>query len=174
MSYYVRELTVRKYRGKPPAPIRGPDDVVEIVGRQLRKEKREHFILLLLNARHEIQGREVVSIGSLNASIVHPREVFLPAVRASAASIILVHNHPSGDVNPTHMDIELTKQIMAAANTLGLYFEDHLIIGPPSHVFSMNEAGILVPSAELKAMIASLKHSPGLARQKVWAHRAKE
>ena len=85
---YIRELTKRKYRGKKPREIRGPDDVVGLVGSKLRREQREHFLVLLLNARHEVLGSETVSIGSLNASIVHPREVFKPALLASAASVV--------------------------------------------------------------------------------------
>ncbi len=84
---YVCELTKRQYRGKKPREIRGPDDVVAFVGPKLRREQREHFLVLLLNARHEVVARETVSVGSLNASIVHPREVFRPAVLASAAAL---------------------------------------------------------------------------------------
>jgi DNA repair protein RadC len=91
---YVAELTKRRYRGKIPKTIRGPDDVAAVIGRRLRKEAREHFLVLILNARHEVIGKETVSVGSLNASIVHPHEVFKPAILASAASVILVHNHP--------------------------------------------------------------------------------
>lgn len=92
---YVCEVTRRKYRTKEPRPIRGPEDVEALPSiRRLKTAKREHFVVLLLNARHEVEGIETVSIGSLNASIVHPREVFLPGVKASAASLVLVHNHP--------------------------------------------------------------------------------
>jgi DNA repair protein RadC len=98
---YVCELTKRRYRGKTPKVIRGPDDVVALVGRKLTREKRENFLVLLLNARHEVMFVETVSVGSLNASIVHPREVFRPAVVQSAASVVLVHNHPSGDPEPS-------------------------------------------------------------------------
>ena len=128
MSHYVRELTTRKYRGKPPAPIRGPDDVVRILGPRLLKEKREHFIVLLLNARHELEGREVISVGSLNASIVHPREVFLPAIRASSASIVLVHNHPSGDAEPSEEDLTITKRLVQCGELLGIGILDHVIV----------------------------------------------
>src|SRR5205814_2012380 len=79
---YVCELTKRKYRGRQPRQIRGPDDVCAVVGRKLRAEQREHFLVLLLNARHEVMAMETVSIGSLNASVVHPREVFKPAILA--------------------------------------------------------------------------------------------
>jgi DNA repair protein RadC len=128
MDVYVHELTKRRYRGKAPKAIRGPDDVVAIVGRRLRKEKREHFLVLLLNARHEVIGRETVSIGSLNASIVHPREVFKPAILESAASILLVHNHPSGDAEPSEEDLAITKRLVEAGELLGIQVLDHVIL----------------------------------------------
>ncbi len=125
---YVCELTKREYRGKKPKEIRGPDDVFAVVGPKLRKETREHFLVLLLNARHEVIGRETVSIGSLNASIVHPREVFKPAVLASAASVILVHNHPSGDPEPSEEDLTITKRLVEAGELLGIQVLDHVIV----------------------------------------------
>lgn len=125
---YVCELTKRKYRGRKPQEIRGPDDVVAFVGPKLRKEAREHFLVLLLNARHEVMGKETVSIGSLNASIVHPREVFKPAIVSSAASVILVHNHPSGDPEPSEEDLSITKRLVAAGETLGVGVLDHVIV----------------------------------------------
>ena len=125
---YVRELTQRHYRGKKPKEIRGPDDVVALVGARLRKEAREHFLVLLLNARHEVTGQETVSIGSLNASIVHPREVFRPAVLASAAATVLVHNHPSGDPEPSEEDLSITKRLVEAGELLGIQVLDHVIV----------------------------------------------
>jgi DNA repair protein RadC len=124
----VRDLTKRRYRGKPPQPIRGPDDVVALVGKKLRKEAREHFLVLLLNARHEVEAIETVSIGSLNASIVHPREVFKPAVTTSAASILLVHNHPSGDPEPSEEDLTITRRLVQCGELLGIAVLDHVII----------------------------------------------
>jgi DNA repair protein RadC len=125
---YVAELTKRRYRGKQPKVIRGPDDVVAVIGRRLRKETREHFLVLLLNARHEVLGKETVSVGSLNASIVHPREVFKPAVLASAASVVLVHNHPSGDPEPSEEDVSITKRLVQAGELLGIGVLDHVIV----------------------------------------------
>jgi len=125
---YVCELTKRRYRGKQLKEIRGPDDVIAFVGRKLRKEQREHFLVLLLNARHEVMGKETVSIGSLNASIVHPREVFKPAITASAASVILVHNHPSGDPEPSEEDLTITKRLVEAGELLGVQVLDHVIV----------------------------------------------
>ncbi len=125
---YVCELTKRKYRGKKPREIRGPDDVTAFVGPKLRCEQREHFLVLLLNARHEVIGRETVSVGSLNASIVHPREVFKPAILASAASVVLVHNHPSGDPEPSEEDLAITKRLVEAGELLGIGVLDHVLI----------------------------------------------
>jgi len=125
---YVCELTKRQYRGKKLREIRGPDDVVSIVGPKLHREQREHFLVLLLNARHEVVARETVSVGSLNASIVHPREVFRPAVLASAAAIVLVHNHPSGDPEPSEEDLSITKRLVQAGELLGISVLDHVIV----------------------------------------------
>ena len=125
---YVCELTKRKYRGQKPSEIRGPDDVVAFLDPRLRREQREHFLVLLLNARHEVIGRETVSIGSLNASIVHPREVFRPALIASAAAVVLVHNHPSGDPEPSEEDLSITKRLVEAGELLGIGVLDHVIV----------------------------------------------
>ncbi len=125
---YVAELTKRRYRGKAPKAIRGPDDVVAVVGRRLRHEQREQFLVLLLNARHEVLARETVSIGSLNASIVHPREVFKPAVIASAASVVLVHNHPSGDPEPSEEDLSISKRLVECGELFGIQVLDHVIV----------------------------------------------
>ncbi len=108
-------------------PIRGPDDVLAQV-RDLPRARREHFVVLLLNARHELQCRETVSIGSLNASIVHPREVFLPAILHSAASVVLVHNHPSGDPEPSEEDLNITRRLVQVGDLVGIGVLDHVIV----------------------------------------------
>jgi DNA repair protein RadC len=107
--------------------IRGPDDVLAHV-RDLTRARKEHFVVLLLNARHELQGRETVSIGSLNASIVHPREVFLPAIVHSAASVVLVHNHPSGDPEPSEEDLSITRRLVQVGDLVGIGVLDHVIV----------------------------------------------
>ena len=86
-------------------------------------------MVLLLNARHELQCRETVSIGSLNASIVHPREVFLPAILHSAASVVLVHNHPSGDPEPSEEDLSITRRLVEVGQLVGIEVLDHVIVG---------------------------------------------
>lgn len=126
----VREITARKYKASSPVPIRGPDDVVAIPAiKRLKKARREHFVVLLLNARHEVNAIETVSIGSLNASIVHPREVFLPAVLHSAASIVLCHNHPSGDPEPSEEDLSITRRLVEVGELLGIGVIDHVVLG---------------------------------------------
>lgn len=90
---------------------------------------REKFVTLFLDARNRITGSEVVSVGSLNASLVHPREVFKAAILKSAAAIILVHNHPSGDVTPSRDDLDLTVRMVKAGQIIGIEVLDHLIIG---------------------------------------------
>ncbi|HEY3215120.1 MAG TPA: DNA repair protein RadC [Candidatus Eisenbacteria bacterium] len=122
------ELGRRAAEQPPSAPvIRGPDDVLDQV-RDLARARREHFVVLLLNARHEVQRRETVSIGSLNASIVHPREVFLPAIQHSAASLVLVHNHPSGDPEPSEEDLSITRRLIEVGDLVGIGVLDHVIV----------------------------------------------
>lgn len=134
MSYLVRELTVRRYRRKPPEPIRCPDDVLRVVRRHLRDRRRETFLVLLLNARHEVVALEVVSVGSLNASIVHPREVFRPAIEHGAASVVLCHNHPSGDPEPSAEDLTITKRLVEVGELIGIGVLHHLIVADRSVV----------------------------------------
>ena len=141
-TFYVAEVTKRRYRGKAPKPVRGPDDVVALIGRKLLAESREHFVVLLLNARHECVAVETVSIGSLNASIVHPREVFRPAVIRSAASVVVVHNHPSGDPEPSEEDVAITRRLAQVGELLGIGLLDHLIIAARG-VVSLREKGLL-------------------------------
>jgi len=119
----------RRAHARPPgrAPIRGPEDVLAHV-RDLPRARREHFVVLLLNARHELERRETVSIGSLNASIVHPREVFLPAILHSAASLVLVHNHPSGDPEPSEEDLSITRRLIEVGELVGIGILDHVIV----------------------------------------------
>lgn len=113
--------------------VSGPDDVIA-AWPELPTADREVFGVLLLNARHEAKRRVVVSIGSLNASIVHPREVFRPAILYSAASVVLVHNHPSGDPEPSEEDLSITRRLVECGDLLGIGVLDHLVIGSRGHV----------------------------------------
>jgi len=109
--------------------IKSPVDVVKLIKTELKDKKKEHFFVVLLDTRNQYLGKDKVSIGSLDTSIVHPREVFKPALSLSAASIILVHNHPSGDPEPSEEDIKLTKRLVEAAEVMGIDILDHIIIG---------------------------------------------
>jgi len=107
--------------------VRGPENVYELT-RDIRGMNREHFVGFYLNSRNQVLRREIISIGSLNASIVHPREVFLPAVAMSAASIILAHNHPSGDPTPSEEDLAITRRLVDAGRLLGIELLDHVVV----------------------------------------------
>ena len=104
---------------------------------------REHCIVLLLDGKHKVVGLNTVSIGSLNASLVHPREVFKPAIVSQCAAIILAHNHPSGDPQPSREDRELTARIEGAGKLLGIPLLDHLIIGADGRYFSFADQGLI-------------------------------
>ena len=108
----------------------------------IKDQQKEHFMSLYLNARNQVIHREIISIGSLSASIVHPREVFAVAISHSSASIILGHNHPSSDVSPSKDDIELTKRLVKAGEIIGIEILDHIIISQ-SDFLSMKERGLM-------------------------------
>ena len=121
-------------------PITSPADVLPEM-RHIRDLKKEHFLAIFLNARNQIIKTETISMGSLNASLVHPREVFAPAVGISAASVVLGHNHPSGDVTPSREDIELTRRMVQAGEIMGIEVLDHLIVASDKFL-SMKEANV--------------------------------
>lgn len=109
---------------------------------ELRDRERERFLALCLNSRNELIRELVVSIGSLNASIVHPREVFKPALACAAASIVIAHNHPSGDPTPSREDREVTRVLADAGRLLDIGLHDHVIVGADSY-YSFRDAGLL-------------------------------
>ena len=118
-----------------------PDEVAALFMEEMRYLKKEHFKVLLLNVRNEIISTEDVSIGSISSSDAHPREVFSGAVRRGAANIILVHNHPSGNPDPSESDIRLTGRLDQAGKIMGIQVLDHIIIGDGTYV-SMKSEGI--------------------------------
>ncbi len=109
--------------------VKKPEEVFELVKGRLAGKKEEHFLAVFLNIRGHIIKTEEVSMGSLDASIVHPRELFLKAMRATAASVVLVHNHPSGDPEPSVEDIKLTKRLVEVGELVGIEVLDHVIVG---------------------------------------------
>jgi len=121
------ELGKRLLKDKKSEIYLKPQDVWEEL-KDLREHKKEHFVIFYLDSRNQEIKREIISVGSLNASLVHPREVFEPAVRNLAAQIILAHNHPSGDSEPSEDDIKLTKRLVEAGKILGIEVIDHIIV----------------------------------------------
>ena len=120
-----------------------PEDVVAICWPQLRGSDREHFWALALSTKNHLLKIIEVSVGSLNASIVHPRELFKDAVRVSAASVVVVHNHPSGDPTPSGADIQLTRRLVKAGDVLGIEVLDHVVIGDDGAHQSLRELGLM-------------------------------
>jgi DNA repair protein RadC len=109
--------------------IKSPNDVAAVVMADMRYLRKEQFRVLLLNTKNRVIEQRSVSEGSLSASIVHPREVFVWAVKRSAAGVIFVHNHPSGDPEPSGEDVETTSRLVKAGELLGVKVLDHVIIG---------------------------------------------
>lgn len=122
-------------------PVKTPEDVVTLVQGRLKGKKKEHFLALLLDTRNYLIRTAEISVGSLDGTIVHPREVFKEAVSASAASVVFVHNHPSGDPQASEDDIKLTKRLVQAGEIMGVDVLDHIIIGDRKHL-SLKREGL--------------------------------
>lgn len=122
--------------------IKTAEDVYRYFADDLEGRKKEYFYALFLDTKNRIIQEQLISVGILNASLIHPREVFNPAIKASANAVILVHNHPSGDCEPSSADKEVTKMIQNAGELLGITLLDHIIIGKKNYL-SMKESKIL-------------------------------
>ncbi len=126
--------------------IKSPEDVRKYVTpvllNEMRDYDREHFLVLYLDRKGGVKAKEDVSIGGLHSSIVHPREVFKTAVKRSAASIILAHNHPSGDPSPSKEDIDITHRLIDAGRIMGIEIIDHVVIGENNY-YSFKEKGLI-------------------------------
>ncbi|HEY4389935.1 MAG TPA: DNA repair protein RadC [Paenibacillus sp.] len=138
------ELGQRLAKSRLPeaVSIRSPHDAANILMEQLRYLSKEHFVCLFLNTKNHIIAQETLSIGSLNASIVHPREVFRAAIKCSSASIVCAHNHPSGDPTPSPEDIQMTRRLCEAGEIVGIDVLDHVVIGDGQFV-SLKEQGLM-------------------------------
>ena len=122
--------------------IRSPKDAAAYVMTDLSGLQQEHFVALFLNVKNEVLHRQTIFIGGLNTTIVHPRELFKEAVRRSAASVIVMHNHPSGNPTPSEEDVLVTKRLVKAGEILGIQLLDHIIIGEYNFV-SLKEKGYI-------------------------------
>jgi DNA repair protein RadC len=136
----VRESRLHCYNKQ----IRSSADASTLLHTYLADVDREHFVVLMLDQKNKVIGIHTVSIGSLTASVVHPREVFKPAILSNAAAIILAHNHPSGQTQPSQEDRVLTVRLVTAGKLLGISILDHVIIGDgTSAYFSFADEGLL-------------------------------
>jgi DNA repair protein RadC len=134
-------------RAQAPAPadryvIRSPEDAARLLLPLMRFLDREHFRAVLLNTKHEVLGIVEVAVGSLDSAPIHPREVFKEAVRRSAAAVIVAHNHPSGNPEPSSDDLAITERLRAAGRIVDIDVLDHVIIGNQS-VVSLRGRGVL-------------------------------
>lgn len=114
--------------------VKSPEDVIKTARTLLKGKKKEHFLILCLDTRNHLIKTNVVSIGSLDCSIVHPREVFKEAISSSASSVIFIHNHPSGDPTPSDDDIKMTKRLIEAGEIIGIDVLDHIVICDREHL----------------------------------------
>jgi DNA repair protein RadC len=135
------EFCKRVLKGKKAVLILSPKDVWEEL-KDVRSSKKENFYVFYLDVRNQVINKDLISIGTLNMSLVHPREVFESAIKNSAAQIILSHNHPSGEVKPSEEDIDLTKRLIKAGDILGIEVIDHVIVSNFDY-FSMKENKVI-------------------------------
>lgn len=122
--------------------LKSPQEVASFLREKIGREKKEHFISVMLNSQNNLINIRDISVGILNASLVHPREVFEPAIRNFAAHIIIAHNHPSGNLEPSIEDIKLTQRLVSVGEITGIEILDHLIISS-SGFFSLKEKGLM-------------------------------
>lgn len=130
----IREVRV-SYRGSRrnlPQTLNGPDQVAAFMRKLVGDDAREHFVVIHLDGRHRPIGFQVASIGTATASLIHPREVFQPAIAVGAVALIVCHNHPSGDPKPSAEDYGITKRLIEAGNVLGIQLLDHVVCGSNS------------------------------------------
>jgi DNA repair protein RadC len=133
---------VHAARLAPGRPLRRSDEIADAFVARLRDLKKERFLAVLLDGRQRVLSERMVSEGTLTASLVHPREVFGPAIREAAAAVVLVHNHPSGDPEPSPEDLEITRRLVAVGELVGIRVLDHLVIGGGTWV-SFLQRGLL-------------------------------
>lgn len=124
----IRRMQQVEAEERPERPVHKAQDIFQLMLPECKGKKAEYFFVLTLNSRGQVTGHELVSKGSLTSTVVHPREVFKAAINRCAASVILVHNHPSGDPEPSDDDIALTRRLVEAGKLLGISVQDHVII----------------------------------------------
>lgn len=141
-NYFGYEVKIQLVHENSPVKeclIKNSKDVYELVKNELKKADREIFLAISLNTRNKVLGINTVSVGSLNASLVHPREVFKPAILQNATGVILVHNHPSGETEPSEEDLDITRKLVEAGRILEINVIDHVIVGSKFYSFADND-----------------------------------
>ncbi len=133
---------VAQASGDDKYTIKSPQDAANYMMEEMRYLAQEHFYALLLNVKNQVLSKELISVGSINSSIVHPREVFKQAIIKNASSLIVLHNHPSGDPTPSREDIEVTKRLSETGKIIGIEILDHIVIGDLRFV-SLKEKGLI-------------------------------
>jgi DNA repair protein RadC len=140
-NYFGHEVKIQLVRETMPVKecrIKTANDAYELVKNELSTLDREAFLVISLSTKNKVLGLNMISIGSLNANLVHPREVFKSAILLNASSIILLHNHPSGETEPSKDDIEITQRLVDAGKLLGINVVDHIVVGNTFYSFSEN------------------------------------
>jgi DNA repair protein RadC len=122
--------------------LKTPAEAARVLAEYIGERDREVFVVALLTIRHRLIGTHTVSVGCLASSLVHPREVMKPAILASAAALVLAHNHPSGDPEPSAEDVALTRRLVAAGQLLGIEVLDHVVLGEAGRFVSLRERGV--------------------------------
>jgi DNA repair protein RadC len=133
---------IAKSNGSSKPIIKSPEDVVQLLMEEMRHLDREYIKAVSLNTKNMVIAVETISVGSLSSSIVHPREVFKNPIKRSAAAIVLVHNHPSGDPSPSKEDLDITRRLAEVGKLLGIDVLDHIIIGD-NRWTSLKEKGVI-------------------------------
>lgn len=142
--YALKEITQRllNAHARKPNRISTPQDIADILMPKFRYEVKEHFIIIVLDTKNQVIAMPTISIGTLNTSVVHPREVFNEALKYPTSSIILAHNHPSGDSSPSTEDINITYRLVKCGKILDIEVLDHIIIGDNTYT-SMKMQGLI-------------------------------
>ena len=138
-TYTVSAVRRRKRRPQRAPQIQEPKDVYNLISPLIRDGAQEYFYGVYLNTKNRVLAVELISVGTLNASLVHPREVFAPAFHLRAASIVVAHNHPSGDPEPSIDDLAITRRLQEGGNLLGIDVLDHVIVSVGGWVSLLRE-----------------------------------
>ena len=164
MKYEMEQVSIRLVKEPPlisPEPLTGPESAVNILGEYLRDFDRELMIVVNLRTDGKPINMNVMSIGTINASIAVPREALKTSILSNAASVLLFHNHPSGSLKPSAEDIRATDRMIKAYDLLGMSVLDHIILGPDNRFYSMKEHDVFgLPCTEYCAVLEDLEFRP--------------